>query len=175
MRLELKRMTDQALQALHVLAAAGDRIPGRQLAEETQVTTSYLPQVMRPLIERGWVVSESGRSGGYRLVADLGTISMLDLITTVEGPIDDATCVLDRSSECPTKYCALHEPWTRARDALLSELAAIRLDSRHPGSLRAPNRRERGRETTVALSASETTPAGDGIAGNGVSSGAGGL
>jgi Rrf2 family protein len=124
MRLELTKRTDLAIRALHVLCESGaeTRVAGARLADQIGTTTNYLSQVMTPLVRRLWVESVSGPQGGYVLRLPLVEISLLEIIEAVEGPVD-GRCVL-RGAPCPVvEWCALHVPWIRARDALLSELS----------------------------------------------------
>jgi Rrf2 family protein len=126
MRLELSTKTDLAIQAIQFLTDDGDCLlaSGANLAAGIGTSGHYLPQVMQPLVRNNWVESTPGRSGGYQLVASPDQISLLDVIEAVEGPAVDGRCVL-RGAPCPvTEQCALHVPWTRARDALLSELGS---------------------------------------------------
>lgn len=124
MRLELSKRTDLALQAL--LHLCGDRpdalLSGASVAEAIGTSKNFLPQVMSPLIRGGWIESVPGPSGGYRLLALAKDITLLEVIEAVEGPTPNGTCVL-RGAPCPVEEpCVLHVPWSRARDALLSEL-----------------------------------------------------
>jgi DNA-binding IscR family transcriptional regulator len=71
------------------------------------------------------VHSAPGPTGGHQLVADLDTVSLLDLIEAVEGPTDDGRCVMATQS-CPApEPCAVHDTWLRARSALTDELADV--------------------------------------------------
>lgn len=124
MRLELTRRTDLALRALLELPADGSRVKGGVLAERIGATAGFLPQALAPLIERDWVRSEPGPTGGYRLAAQPTEVSVLELIEASEGETDTGRCVLV-GDDCPLQEtCALHEPWTRARVALTTELSA---------------------------------------------------
>ena len=125
MRLELSKRTDLAIRALRVLCetGCGTRVAGADVANALETSLHYLPQVMTPLVRHGWVESVSGPSGGYGLTEPAMNISLLDVIEAVEGPVD-GRCVL-RGAPCPVEEpCALHDPWIRARDALLSELSS---------------------------------------------------
>ena len=86
MRLELNKSTDLALRAMRALCAYGDRFAGAALARTLETSHYYLPQIMAPLVHRGWVTSTPGPSGGYELVAKVGSISVLELIEAMEGP-----------------------------------------------------------------------------------------
>lgn len=124
MRLEITRKTDLALAALRALAAREEPVKGKDLASEIDTTAPFIVQVMKPLVDQGWVDSDRGPLGGYRLSVDPQSVSVLELIELVEGPTDDGKCVL-QGTACPRlDNCALHDAWTRARAALLAELAA---------------------------------------------------
>lgn len=124
MKLSLEQRTELALRAVRRLDRHGERVRARTLAPELGTSTQYLPQVLRPLVRAGWVDSEPGPTGGYRLVVDLRETSLLALIELMEGPTTPAPCVL-RGGPCGGEdRCALHDPWQAARDALLAELAA---------------------------------------------------
>lgn len=123
MRLEASSRTDLALRAIHHLADRGERVPRDVLAVELRTTPDFMARAIAPLVGQGWVESRPGRSGGYQIRDTARNITVLDVIEAMEGiPMD--RCVL-RSGPCePDENCALHVPWTRARDALLAELAS---------------------------------------------------
>ena len=129
MRLELSKRTDLAIRAIGYLCSQESDVlaSGTEIAAAINTSTNFLPQVMTPLVRQYWVESTPGRSGGYRLVVRPNEISLLAVIEALEGPTADGRCVL-RGAPCPVQEpCAMHEPWTRARDALLSELASTPL------------------------------------------------
>jgi len=123
MRLEITRKTDLALRTIRTLE--GSQLPrkGADIAAEIGTTPAFLAQVVAPLVRAGWVVSDPGPRGGYRVAVPLAQVSVLDLIEAVEGPVVDGRCVLNEGPcPAPTEPCALHEAWTSARDALLDQL-----------------------------------------------------
>jgi Rrf2 family transcriptional regulator, iron-sulfur cluster assembly transcription factor len=124
--LELTRKSDLALKAIRALHADGGRVKAGDLAEEIGTTAGFLNQALRPLITGGWITSEVGPRGGYALMASTGQLTVLELVEAIEGPVEDGRCVLQRAT-CPNPDpCALHDAWVRARDALLTVLAATR-------------------------------------------------
>jgi len=123
MRLEMSKRTDLVLRALSHLQFAGDST-GPAIAESIGTTANYLPQVLKPLVIKGFICSTPGPRGGYRLCVDLEDVSVLDVIEAVEGETGGEVCVL-RGAPCPAlEPCALHDSWVRARGALLAELAS---------------------------------------------------
>ncbi|MGI9666685.1 MAG: RrF2 family transcriptional regulator [Acidimicrobiia bacterium] len=123
MKLHLNQGTEYAYQALQVLEQSDDtHVTGRTVAEKLDVSTDYVAKVLSPLTRAGWVSATTGPAGGYRLRADLTTLCVLDLIEVVEGRVDRSRCMHGDSRDPASEICALHDPWIRARDSLLSEL-----------------------------------------------------
>ena len=127
MRLEITRKTNLAIRAMATLNNAGRRMSGKELASSIETTTNFLAQVTAPLVRRGWIDSQPGRAGGYELVADARELSVLDVIEAVEGPTDTQECVLRAGNCSASDPCATHDAWSRARDALVNELAGTPL------------------------------------------------
>ncbi|MGA7271240.1 MAG: Rrf2 family transcriptional regulator [Acidimicrobiia bacterium] len=125
MNISFQRRTDLALGVLRALAAAPEVVAGADLADEVGTTVSYLPQVMAPLIKAGWVASDRGPGGGYRLTGAASDVRLLDVIEATEGPAADGRCVL-RDAPCPgDEQCAVHVVWTEARRVLTEGFSAI--------------------------------------------------
>lgn len=121
MRLEITRKSDLAVRALCVLSAQG-QTKGTDLARAVGSSQGFIAQTMTPLVHSGWVGSDPGPSGGYRLQTPLDQLSLLAVIEAIEGPTVTGQCVL-RGGPCPTEEnCALHEAWVLARQALLERL-----------------------------------------------------
>ena len=112
------------MRALLVLDGAGGRVKGPDLAARLGTTSTYIPQVLKPLVTRGWVGSEPGPTGGYSCAIALAELSVLAVIEAVEGPTETERCVLT-ARLCDSRHpCALHGPWLTARSQLLASLSA---------------------------------------------------
>jgi Rrf2 family iron-sulfur cluster assembly transcriptional regulator len=125
MKFAIQKKTGLAVGSLQALHDAGKTVQSPELAAAIDTTTSFLPQIMAPLVKKGWVDSKRGPNGGYRLAADPESISVLDLIEAVEGDTDTMTCVLKGGPCGGLEHCSFHEPWKAARTALLNELASV--------------------------------------------------
>jgi Rrf2 family iron-sulfur cluster assembly transcriptional regulator len=129
MRLEITRRADLAVRAMTALAAADGRMKSGDLADALGTTTGMVPQVVGPLVKAGWVRSDPGPTGGYRLVTRIDGVSVLDVIEAVDGPTDNGRCVVaDRACDARNR-CALHDAWTHARGSLTASLDATSLDA----------------------------------------------
>jgi Rrf2 family protein len=127
MRLEVTRKSDLAVRTLVALAESGSRLKASALAERTGATAGFMPQVISPLVRRGWVGSDPGPTGGYSLRVEPAEISVLDVIEAIEGVTDTKSCVLADRPCTDQGPCSLHVPWSRARDMLLSGLSEVSL------------------------------------------------
>jgi Rrf2 family protein len=125
--LSLGRRADYAIRATLDLANHHDgerRRKAREIGAAMDVPASYLPQILALLVRAGIASSAAGPRGGYGLARDPAGISLLDVVRAVDGDLGSKECVL-RGGPCRWEdCCAVHEPWTRAQQALMAELAA---------------------------------------------------
>lgn len=110
---------------MSALADAGRAMKGSELAGALDATPGFMSQVLNPLVKSGWVKSEPGPAGGYRLVADITRVSVLEVVEAIDGPTDDGRCVVaDRACDA-NDPCALHHAWTMARAELTETLSGV--------------------------------------------------
>jgi Rrf2 family protein len=127
MRLEISRRADLAVRALLALGAAPDRIKADELAARLDTTPGFVPQIVGPLVKRGWVRSDPGPRGGYSGTLAFADVSVLDVIEAVDGPTDAGRCVVADGPCGRAPHCALHVAWARAREELVTHLDATSL------------------------------------------------
>lgn len=125
MNISFQRKTDLALRVVTTLAASEQATSREELAGEVGTSPAFLAQVMTPLVRAGWVRSERGPGGGYRLAIPAEHISLLAVIEAVEGETVTGRCAL-RDGPCPgTSSCPIHDAWTVARAHLLERLEGM--------------------------------------------------
>jgi len=130
MRLRLTKRGDYAVRAMLALADAhGALLTGGQIAQQTGIPISFLPQVMGDLVHAGLADGLQGRTGGYRLGRPADRISLLGVVEAVEGDSRRKTCIL-RGGPCNVDgTCRVHHAFSAAQDALLAELEDASLAS----------------------------------------------
>ncbi|HET7686085.1 MAG TPA: Rrf2 family transcriptional regulator [Candidatus Limnocylindria bacterium] len=128
MRLELTRRGDYAVRAMLVLARhAASQRTAAELAADTGIPPSYVPQVMGDLVRAGLVANRRGRHGGYRVARSPDQIHLLAIVEAVEGDGRRRTCVL-RGGPCRRDgACDVHDAFYRAQQATFDALAAVSL------------------------------------------------
>ena len=85
--------------------ATNKPVPLSQIAEDLNLSDKYLEQLLRLLKRDGIITSQRGAHGGYYLNRPSNTISLREIINSLEGESFDFGCV-DPSCNvvsCPTK------------------------------------------------------------------------
>jgi Rrf2 family protein len=86
------------------------------------------------LVRGGILVSSRGSAGGIRLARPASSITMLDVVQVMEGPIALNHC-LDPGHTCPLMSgCPVQSVWAEATRGLEAALGAARFDRLATGS-----------------------------------------
>jgi Rrf2 family cysteine metabolism transcriptional repressor len=72
--------------ALH---AEGTAVQSVQISERQRIPKQYLDQLMLTLKKAGLIGSSRGRQGGYVLARPASRITLLDVVTALEGPLEN--------------------------------------------------------------------------------------
>src|SRR2546423_12109270 len=97
--LRLSRLTDYAVVVL-VRLSGGDAVqPSPGIAASTGIPEPTVAKVLKILAAGGFVASQRGAHGGYRLLRSLEAVPISDVIEAIDGPIALTACV-DGGSSC---------------------------------------------------------------------------
>ncbi len=125
----LKREESYAVHAL-LYVAGHPGAPAARIAEDLELPRDFLAKVLRRLGKAGFVRNHPGRTGGVHLAVDLGTLSLLDVIEAVSGPLVVDTC--QTLANCPTQkrtgHCALNGAWHAVCGQVRGAFDGVRLD-----------------------------------------------
>ena len=130
MEMTLSKRGDYVVRAALCLARAYDSREHRKIREvvaEMDVPQTYASQILAALVHANLAVSKAGRDGGYRLVRDPGSITLLDIVEAGEGPLRAERCALGDGPCRWNAVCPLHETWGAATSALRETLAQTSL------------------------------------------------
>ncbi len=135
----LKREESYAVHAL-LYVAEHPGAPAARIAEELELPRDFLAKVLRRLGKAGLVHNLAGRTGGVRLAVDLGSLTLLDVLEAVSGPVVIDTCqTLER---CPTQKrtgaCSLNGAWLSVSRQVRESFAGVRLDTLIAAESRPP-------------------------------------
>lgn len=126
----LKREESYAVHAI-IYAAENPGTPTATIAQDLKMPPAFLAKVLRRLVEVGYLDNRMGRNGGVSLKVDPTTLTLLDVIQTVSGPLVLDTC--QTHHRCATQqrkgYCSLNVVWVRATLAIHDVFAAVNIGS----------------------------------------------
>ena len=90
--LRITKQSDYAIVVLAHLAQEGPTRNTRELAEETGIPLPMVSKILKHLTRSDVVRSTRGANGGYSLARDPKTISVVELIDALEGPVGLTEC-----------------------------------------------------------------------------------
>lgn len=129
MNLTLTKRGDYAVRAaIHLARRWDDGLAKlREISADMDLPRSYTPQVLGLLAGAGLAEARAGREGGYRLVRDPASITLLEIVEAADGPLRTSECTL-RGGPCRWEdACAVHPSWVEATEAFRASLGAITL------------------------------------------------
>jgi len=99
--MRISTRSEYGLRALMELGLVPDRaLSLRDVAERQHISLDYLEQIMPALKSAGLIRARRGAQGGYQLSRLPEEITVLDILSALEGSLDPMTCL---SSATPTE------------------------------------------------------------------------
>jgi Rrf2 family protein len=97
-----------------------------ELSKAEDIPIKFLEQVIQQLREAGYVQSERGKYGGYRLARPASKISIGAVVRLVDGPLAPISCVSQtayKPCSCPDEaHCGLRMLMLDVRNAIAAIL-----------------------------------------------------
>ena len=123
--MKLTRASEYAIRCVLYLAtrAGAEIISRREVAEAMDIPNHFLGKIVQSLSRAGILEITQGARGGYRLLERPCDISLLAVIEAMEGGIYLNQCLLREKSCERSHFCAVHQVWEEARQALRGVLA----------------------------------------------------
>ena len=133
----ISRITDYGIVILAHLATRMDDAAhnSRELADQTRLPAPVVSKVLKSLTRAGLLDSIRGSKGGYRLARPPAQISVVQMITALEGPVAMTECLTHPGACAQEGSCGLQGPWLRINGAVQDALEKITLaDIAEPGA-----------------------------------------
>ncbi|MGO9740575.1 MAG: Rrf2 family transcriptional regulator [Roseiarcus sp.] len=137
--MRLTTFTDFGLRALMRLAGDPERIfTTEEIATEFAISRNHLVKVIQQLAGAGFVVTQRGSGGGFRLAVPAEQIRIGEVVRSLESRQALVECFRADGGACVlTPKCLLKDLLAKAHDALLRELDETTLaECAYPGSSR---------------------------------------
>jgi len=125
--LKLSKRADYGLIALkHLTVNRGENsASAKEIAGCYGIPVPLLSKVLQSLTRDGFLESEHGTRGGYKLARDPRSISALQVIKSIDGPIILTSCFTDHGDCDQSDKCTVREPLRRVHEGILSLLDNI--------------------------------------------------
>ncbi len=109
----------------------GEPVPLAQIAKRQHISDGYLEQLMIPLKAKRLVKSVRGAQGGYLLSRPPEEISVLDVISALEGDLAPVACVSSQEKDSCRRFegCATREMWQAVQRSMTDTMASYSLKS----------------------------------------------
>lgn len=112
-RYALRLMVDLALNN------NGENISLKEIADRQGISVKYLEQIISMLNRAGYVKSERGSNGGYRLTKKPEEYTVGMILRLTEGSLAPIACVDENGAGCDRfEQCATFSVWKKLNDAI---------------------------------------------------------
>ena len=126
--LRVTKLTDYATVVLTALAESPARVhSATELAERAGLELPTVSKVLKPLAHAGLVESFRGSNGGYRLARAAETISLIEVVEAIEGPVGMTECSGEHSTCELESHCGVRGNWRHVNDVVADALRAVSL------------------------------------------------
>jgi Rrf2 family iron-sulfur cluster assembly transcriptional regulator len=99
------------------------------ISNRQQISLSYLEQLFSRLRRQGLVESTRGPGGGYTLGRKVGDITVADIVTAVDEPLDLIGNETGNANGSVAGGTVAQSLWSSLNDAMLKHMASITLGS----------------------------------------------
>ena len=135
MRISAK--VDYAVRAMcEVAAHPGDApLKAEEIARAQEIPLSFLENILVDLRRAGFVRSQRGQVGGYRMAVPASSIKVADVTRAVEGPLADVRGVRPESLAFHGSATALKDVWLATRVGLRRVLERVTIEDIVSGAI----------------------------------------
>jgi Rrf2 family transcriptional regulator, iron-sulfur cluster assembly transcription factor len=128
--MQITRTADYGVRVMTHLAMRpmGSRMTVADLAQESHASVAFTGKILQRLVGARLVVSHRGYEGGFELGRPPSGITMLDIVTALEGPLCLNQCLPGGPGCERSNWCSAHDVWANAQAALAAALSADTLD-----------------------------------------------
>lgn len=126
--MEFSRQADYAVRAVLELSHVpeGGLLNSSEIAKKQGIPEKYLPTIIRTLVRAGLIRTFRGSNGGVTLAASPISISLLDVVVAVDGPLLLNRCQL-QPGECRIDRgdtCSMHDFWSDLSGDIQDQMGA---------------------------------------------------
>lgn len=126
--MHVSKEIDYGLRAMIVIASNPEALlSSKEISKRFGIPYNFLSLILPKLVRRGLIQSLHGPKGGYKLARPASQIVLLEIIETLNGPIELISCNTKNNCEFDT-FCSLVSVWQDLKTKIESHFSALTLD-----------------------------------------------
>ena len=108
--------------------STNDFVPLKDIAERQEISKKYLEQIIPTLSRAGFLQTNRGFQGGYKLAKSADKYTVGDILRETEGGLAPVACLENETIQCPRAAECLTLPlWQGLQDTINNYLDSITL------------------------------------------------
>jgi len=126
--LKISKLADYATVIMNFLAIRPEQVfSAAEIARQIQVAVPTVSKVLKLLSEAGLLISARGASGGYQLSKSAAEISLIEVITAIDGSPAITECSQKHKICSQESVCAVRHNWRLINQVIMSALRGLSL------------------------------------------------
>ena len=127
--IKLSKLADYGIVIMTHLARPGSvQASAQEIAQATRIPQPMAQKILKTLAREGLLRSQRGVKGGYELARPAGSITVAQIIETLDGPIAVTDCVDGAVGDCVIEsLCPARTNWARINSAIRDALEDVTL------------------------------------------------
>lgn len=132
--LQISRKIEYGLRAMAFLAALpqAEQVSAAEISRRMSIPSEFLAKILKTLVQKRLVRSTRGARGGYGLAKPARSITFLEVIEAVEGPVNVNLCQgdgHDGHGGCKvSSACSMYSVWKWGQQRMLEVFRQVTLD-----------------------------------------------
>jgi Rrf2 family protein len=100
-------------------------VSAREIAEQYDIPIELMAKVLQRLVRSRLLISTQGTRGGYTLQRPAASISVAEVIQSIDGPLTVTACSTENSGCEQYSKCSIRDPLWQIRERIAAALATV--------------------------------------------------
>ena len=95
-------------------------VPLKEVAARQEISEKYLENILKVLVQNGFLEGLRGKGGGYRLTRDPDQYTVGEVLTLTEGSLAPVSCLAQGAAHLPagSSSCRTYQMWKGLDDLI---------------------------------------------------------
>ena len=103
-------------------------VPLKEVAERQEISEKYLENILKVLVQNGFLEGLRGKGGGYRLTRTPDQYTVAEILLLTEGSLAPVSCLVPGAPACERlPHCRTYEMWKGLNDIIADYFGKITL------------------------------------------------